>query len=63
MVTPRISVVIPTRNRADCLRAWLEAVLAQTDALSDEVIVADDGSDLGVDELVEEFPSVTWLRL
>ncbi len=55
--------MIPTRNRADCLRACLEAVLAQTDALSDEVIVADDGSDLGVDELVEEFPSVTWLRL
>ena len=41
--TPRVSVVIPVRNRRDLLRRTLEALAAQT--LQDhEVIVVDDGS-------------------
>jgi len=39
----RISVVIPTFNRADYLPATLNSVMAQTRA-ADEVIVVDDGS-------------------
>jgi glycosyltransferase involved in cell wall biosynthesis len=42
-MNPRVSVVIPTYNRADKVRGAIESVLAQT--FSDlEVIVVDDGS-------------------
>lgn len=42
---PRLSVVIPTYNRADVLRKCLAAFAAQTAAPGDfEIIVADDGS-------------------
>jgi GT2 family glycosyltransferase len=39
----RLSVIIPTYNRADCIGRTLESVLAQSLA-ADEVIVVDDGS-------------------
>jgi glycosyltransferase involved in cell wall biosynthesis len=42
-MTPKVSVVIPTYNRADKVRASIDSVLAQT--FTDlEVIVVDDGS-------------------
>jgi len=61
--TPRISVVIPTRNRADSLRSCLTAVLEEIDPVRDEVIVADDGSGDAIVSVVNDFPAVTWLRL
>ena len=43
---PKISVVIPTRNRPKALCRCLEALSESTlDARSFEVIVVDDGSD------------------
>jgi glycosyltransferase involved in cell wall biosynthesis len=50
---PRVSVVVPTYNRAYCLRATLESALAQT--ITDlEVIVIDDGSTDHTPALVAE---------
>lgn len=43
MSTPLISVVIPTYNRAELLRATLQSVLSQT-VLPKEIVVVDDGS-------------------
>ncbi|HEX9991000.1 MAG TPA: glycosyltransferase family A protein [Chloroflexia bacterium] len=51
-----ISVVIPTYNRADLLRAALESVLAQS-VLPKEVVVVDDGSTDHTAELVGEIAS------
>src|SRR5438270_477366 len=49
---PRISVIVPTRNRRRLLRRLLDAMAEQT--LSDyEVIVVDDGSTDGSAEDVE----------
>src|ERR1700735_1430197 len=42
-MNPKVSVVIPTYNRADKVRRGVESVLAQT-FLDLEVIVVDDGS-------------------
>jgi glycosyltransferase involved in cell wall biosynthesis len=41
---PRVTVIIPTRNRAHVLRSSIDSVLAQTER-SLEVIVVDDASD------------------
>ena len=46
----RLSVIIPTFNRADCIGRTIDSVLAQS-LPADEVIVVDDGS-------VDETPSV-----
>ena len=51
---PAVSVVIPTRNRADLLREALASVLAQT-LLPFEVIVADDASTDATAEVVATF--------
>ncbi len=48
---PRVSVVIPTRNRAAYLRETLDSVFAQSFA-DFEVIVVDDGSDDGTRDLL-----------
>lgn len=54
----KVSVVIPTRDRADLLKRALQSVYAQT-RLADEVIVVDDGSSDRTDAmLVSEFPRV-----
>ena len=44
MPAPRVSVVIPTRNRAFCLGEAIDSIRAQTFA-DWELLVADDGSD------------------
>lgn len=53
-VTPSISVVIPTYNRAATLGTAIRSVLAQ-DSPPDEIIVIDDGSTDGTDEILAEF--------
>ncbi len=62
MDTPRFSVVIPTYNRKGWLRRCLEAV-TQQDYPDYEIIVVDDGSIDGTEEMVRrEFPQVCCLR-
>jgi len=58
----RISLVIPTYNRRETLRRCLAAALAQ-DLPDYEVIVVDDASTDGTEEMVpREFPQVRYLR-
>lgn len=49
-----VSVIIPTFNRAYCLRKAIESVLDQTHSRL-EVIVVDDGSSDGTEELIWEY--------
>ena len=57
----RISIIIPTYNRAITLPRALDSVYAQTH-LADEVIVIDDGSVDGTRELVaERYPACRYL--
>ena len=59
----RISVVIPTFDRREQLRATLESLVAQRIAPEDfEVIVVDDGSTDGTDALVAQFADRLRLR-
>tara|TARA_Y100000296_G_scaffold6929_1_gene8308 strand:- start:253 stop:1077 length:825 start_codon:yes stop_codon:yes gene_type:complete len=56
----KISVIIPTFNRAKLLERAIKSVLLQTYAPS-EVIVIDDGSDDDTKEVVSKFDTVTYL--
>jgi glycosyltransferase involved in cell wall biosynthesis len=42
---PRVSVVVPTRNRADLLRTCVEGIEQSAQGLSVELVIVDDGSD------------------
>lgn len=54
----RISVVIPSYNRAHTLKRALQSVYQQTSAV-DEVILVDDGStDASIDGLADHFPGL-----
>jgi glycosyltransferase involved in cell wall biosynthesis len=55
----RLSVVLPTRDRAYCIRAVLDALSAQRTDGWFEVIVVDDGSVDGTSEIVQNHPIVT----
>jgi len=63
VVGPRISVVIPTRGRAESLRLCLEALSKQLDLSRDQVVVGVDGSDAPTEQVAREFESVEWLWL
>src|SRR4051812_3353238 len=60
---PRVTVVIPTRNRADLLRQSIESVLAQSDPRF-VLVVADNASDDHTTEVVESFadPRIRYVR-
>ncbi len=56
---PIASVIVPTRNRCDTLRACITAALSQSVPV--EVIVVDDGSTDGTKAMIElEFPQVRY---
>jgi glycosyltransferase involved in cell wall biosynthesis len=57
----RFSVVVPTFNRADVLRRFLEAIAAQTHR-DFEVIVVDDGSADRTAQVAQSFPFVKYLQ-
>ena len=58
---PRISVIIPTYNRADYLPQAIDSVLTQTHHAA-EIIVVDDGSTDNTREVAERYgPRVTYL--
>lgn len=62
-MNPAVSVVLPTYNRAPVLGRSIRSVLAQT--FSDlELIVVDDGSDDGTENVVAEFddPRLVYVR-
>jgi GT2 family glycosyltransferase len=62
-VPPRLSVIIPSHNRADLLRLCLASVLRHAPGGA-EVVVVDDGSpDGAVSEAAHAFPGVRVLRL
>jgi glycosyltransferase involved in cell wall biosynthesis len=54
MTTPLVSVVVPTRNRAESLRAALMALARQEREMPHEIIVADNGSTDATRDIVEE---------
>jgi glycosyltransferase involved in cell wall biosynthesis len=51
---PKFSVIIPTFNRKECLKAALESVTRQTHT-SFEVIISDDGSTDGTELIIDYF--------
>ena len=51
---PKVSIIIPTYNRADLLLQALESVFAQT-YQNYEVIVSDDGSTDNTEEVIQQF--------
>jgi glycosyltransferase involved in cell wall biosynthesis len=64
---PEVSVIIPTYNRSHCIGTAVESVLSQggIDPASIEIIVVDDGSTDGTEEVLKgyiERGSVTYLK-
>ena len=61
----KVSVIIPTYNRAAYLPLAIDSVLAQTDSAIDiELIVVDDGSTDGTADLVAQYyPDVVYLSM
>jgi glycosyltransferase involved in cell wall biosynthesis len=60
---PLVSVVIPTYNRPDLLKKAIQTVLDQT-FKNLEIIVVDDGSSVGYQEIIDQFDdsSVTYVK-
>ncbi len=66
--TPRLSIAIPTYNRASLLKLCLESILEQSDPDSDEIeiLISDNASTDNTPEVIESFihrrPSIRDLR-
>ena len=63
---PLISVIIPTRNRVQCLPRALDSVYAQRglgERFELEVIVVDDASSDATPDVVRRYPDVRYIRL
>lgn len=59
----KVSVIIPTRNRADLLEATLQSLLTQTfPASSFEVIVVDNGSTDNTKEVADKFSQLLQMK-
>ena len=59
--SPGVSIILPTHNRAWCLRGTLMSVMEQT--FDDfELIVVDDGSTDDTDKVLEEFRGLILVR-
>ena len=63
---PRVSIIIPTRDRPDLLRSCLDGVLKQTHYPAVEILVVDNGS-IRTDMMIllaeyEQHPDITVLR-
>ena len=62
MSSPRISVIIPTFNRAHLLPRSIDSLLSQT-LSAHSVVIVDDGSTDGTENLVcEKYPEITYLK-
>lgn len=61
-MTPVVSAILAVRNGGPYLRRALESAVSQTRP-PDEVVVVDDGSDDGSDEIARGFDGVTCLRI
>jgi len=63
-MTPELSVVIPTYNRREYLRACLESLARQTASPEEfEVVVTVDGSTDGTIEMLASLPTPYALRV
>lgn len=61
-MTPQVSVVVPTYNRADLIAHTLDSVLAQS-LVPHEIIVVDDGSSDHTEQVVARYaPAVRYVR-
>jgi len=62
--SPRVSVVLPTRNRAASLETAIESVLNQSCPACELIVVDDDSSD-STGEVVRRFstPKIRYLKL
>ncbi len=59
----KVSIVIPTYNRADSMERLLTALNSQTFPHSDfEVVVSIDGSEDGTREMIKKFPAAYTIR-
>ncbi|MFQ5451107.1 MAG: glycosyltransferase family 2 protein [Nitrospinaceae bacterium] len=59
--SPSVTVIIPTYNRGYCLGESIRSVMAQTRA-DFELLVVDDGSTDGTENIVRRFPEVRYIR-
>ncbi len=61
LVTPRVSVILCTYNRAYCLERTLQHILAQT-MTSYELIIVDDGSTDATPHILKKYKKLTRVR-